>query len=263
MRSPIPASPANVSAARADASPSRAISTSPRVISAAFALSPSPSPSTPPAASAITFFAAAQSSTPTMSGLTYTRKTAELIACWSWPARNPSSLAITAAVGRPSAISSAMFGPERTATDRPRTRVERRSPVAGSSPFVRLSTGASPGSDATTSANDGSAPRRRSRRRRAGTSSSVTASARRARSTLVQVAGVAARLRDRRAPARRVAGEHDVVAAVEQDARERRSPRARADDEEPHVRTSSRSRSTRARRRARSARAARSRPSKP
>ena len=76
----------------------------------------------------------------------------ELIACCSCPASEPSSLAITAAVGRPAAISSAMFGPERTATGRPRTRVESRSPVAGSRPFVEAEHGASPGSAATTSA---------------------------------------------------------------------------------------------------------------
>ena len=39
-------------------------------------------------------------------------------------------------------ISSAMFGPESTATGRFPTSVERRAPVAGSRPFVRLSTGA-------------------------------------------------------------------------------------------------------------------------
>jgi len=55
-----------------------------------------------------------------------------------------SSEAITAAPGRPVATSSAMFGPESTATERPSTRVERRVPVAGSSPFVRISTGAVP-----------------------------------------------------------------------------------------------------------------------
>ena len=65
----MPASPENVSGCAPNASPSRAISTSPRVISAALALSPSPSPSTPPAASAITFFAAPQSSTPTTIGV--------------------------------------------------------------------------------------------------------------------------------------------------------------------------------------------------
>ena len=45
-----------------------------------------------------------------------------------------------------------MFGPESTATERPRTHVESRSPVRGSSPFVRLSTGAVPGRPAATSA---------------------------------------------------------------------------------------------------------------
>jgi hypothetical protein len=45
-----------------------------------------------------------------------------------------------------------MFGPERTATGRPCTRVDSRSPVAGSRPFTRLSTGESPGNAAATSA---------------------------------------------------------------------------------------------------------------
>src|SRR5438105_1285156 len=40
-----------------------------------------------------------------------------------------------------------MFGPDRTATGRPRTSVERRRPLGGSRPFVRLSTGAVPGSE--------------------------------------------------------------------------------------------------------------------
>src|SRR4029079_10744948 len=44
-----------------------------------------------------------------------------------------------------------MFGPESTATGLSTTSVERRSPVAGSSPFVSDSTGASPGSALTTS----------------------------------------------------------------------------------------------------------------
>ena len=70
MRSPMPASPANVSGFAPAASANRAISARPRATSAAFALSPSPRPSAPPAASAITFFAAAHSSTPTTSSLT-------------------------------------------------------------------------------------------------------------------------------------------------------------------------------------------------
>ena len=46
-----------------------------------------------------------------------------------------------------------MFGPESTATGRPRTSVESRSPVSGSRPLVRPSTGASPGSASTTERN--------------------------------------------------------------------------------------------------------------
>ena len=65
----MPARPKNVSGSAPAASPSRAISASPRVISAAFALSPTSRPSHAPAASAITFFAAAHSSTPIRSSL--------------------------------------------------------------------------------------------------------------------------------------------------------------------------------------------------
>ena len=70
MRSPMPARPANVSTRAPAASPSLAISATPRVMTPAFALSPRPRPSTPPAASAMTFFAAPQNSTPTMSVFT-------------------------------------------------------------------------------------------------------------------------------------------------------------------------------------------------
>jgi len=55
---PIPASPANVSACAPKATPSRVISTSPRVSSAALALFPARMPSNIPAAIAITFFSA-------------------------------------------------------------------------------------------------------------------------------------------------------------------------------------------------------------
>ncbi len=74
----------------------------------------------------------------------------ELIAFWSSSDRLWSSLEITAAAGRPATISSAMFGPESTATGRPRTSVESRSPVEGSSPFVSERIGDSPGSAPTT-----------------------------------------------------------------------------------------------------------------
>ena len=59
---------------------------------------------------------------------------------------------MTVAAGSPAAISSAKFGPERHATGRFSTSVERRCEVCGSRPFVRLSTGQSPGSARTTSA---------------------------------------------------------------------------------------------------------------
>jgi hypothetical protein len=88
-----------------------------------------------------------------MSSFTYTRNVSELIARWSSSESWWSSLAITAAAGSSRAISSAMFGPESTATGRPCTRVESRSPVAGWRPFVSESTGASPGSAETTEPN--------------------------------------------------------------------------------------------------------------
>jgi drug/metabolite transporter (DMT)-like permease len=69
IRSPTPASPANVSGCAPAATPSRVISARPRVMIPAFAESPRPSPSTIPAASATTFFNAPASSTPTRSGL--------------------------------------------------------------------------------------------------------------------------------------------------------------------------------------------------
>ena len=65
----MPASPAKVSGSAPMATPSRVISASPRVISAARGLLPSPSPSRIPAAMAITFLSAPPSSTPTTSSL--------------------------------------------------------------------------------------------------------------------------------------------------------------------------------------------------
>ena len=66
-RSPSPASPASVSRCAPAAQASREISASPRVMSPASALWPSPSPSTSPAAMAMTFFSAPPISTPTTS----------------------------------------------------------------------------------------------------------------------------------------------------------------------------------------------------
>ena len=76
-----------------------------------------------------------------------------MIASWSWTESALSSPAITAAAGSPREISSAMFGPESTATGRSSTSVESRLPVAGSRPFVRLRIGHVPGSAATVSPN--------------------------------------------------------------------------------------------------------------
>src|SRR6266516_2652848 len=67
IRSPIPARPANVAGSAPSATPSRVISASPRVISAARVLCPRPSPSRIPAARAITFLSAPPSSTPSTS----------------------------------------------------------------------------------------------------------------------------------------------------------------------------------------------------
>src|SRR5437870_274417 len=66
-RSPKPASPARVADIAPSATASRVISASPRVMSAARAFSPRPSPSTRPVAIAITFFSAPPVSTPTTS----------------------------------------------------------------------------------------------------------------------------------------------------------------------------------------------------
>ena len=149
----MPARPAKVSGRAPAASASRLISARPRATSAAFALSPSRRPSAPPAASAITFFAAAQSSTPDHVVAHVDAKDRRVRRHLERTASSRSSLATTAAAGSPRTISSAMFGPESTATGRPRTSVESRSPVAGSRPFERLSTGAVPGSPETTSPN--------------------------------------------------------------------------------------------------------------
>ena len=67
-RSPIPARPAKVIGLPPSATPSRASSASPRVMSAARVLSPKPSPAAAPTASAMTFFSAPAISQPTTSG---------------------------------------------------------------------------------------------------------------------------------------------------------------------------------------------------
>src|SRR5207249_3296247 len=85
MRSPIPASPANVAGSAPNATPNRVISASPRVIRAARVLWPIPSPSRMPAARAMTFLSAPASSTPSTSVAEYTLKNpVENTCCTRW-----------------------------------------------------------------------------------------------------------------------------------------------------------------------------------
>ena len=111
------------------ASPSRAISASPRVTIPAFALSPSPSPSTPPAASAITFFDAARARPRRGPRSRRRGRSASSSRPGAVRRARTSSLAITAAAGRPWPISSAKFGP---GEDGDRAIAEKRGePVPG------------------------------------------------------------------------------------------------------------------------------------
>jgi hypothetical protein len=68
-RSPSPASPAKVSGSAPSATPRRAVSASPRVMSEARVLSPNPIPAATPQASAMTFLPAPPSSQPITSVL--------------------------------------------------------------------------------------------------------------------------------------------------------------------------------------------------
>ncbi len=112
---------------------------------------------------------------------------------------------MTAAAGCPSAISCAMFGPERIENVRPLTRDESRPPVSGSSPLVRLRSGAVPGRDSTTSPNE-----------RLGTAATMTSAPSKLSSLRSRPANV------------------DVVAAGAEQPAEDGSPRPLADDDEPH-----------------------------
>src|SRR5213593_4112626 len=115
MRSPIPASPANVAGSAPSATPNRVISASPRVIRAARVLWPMPSPSRMPAARAMTFLSAPASSTPSTSVAEYTRKNpVEKTCCTCW-ATGCSRAAATTAVGWRAYTSRANDGPDSTA----------------------------------------------------------------------------------------------------------------------------------------------------
>ncbi len=118
-----------------------------------------------------------------------------------------------------------------TATGRPRTSVESRSPLSGSRPLVRLSSGAEPGS---------ALDDRPERAAREGDDDQVGLlerglgeSGRRdvGEIDLGQVARVAAGLANRRRVLAALRGERDRDAAVGEQPREPRSPRAAADDD--------------------------------
>jgi hypothetical protein len=119
-----------------------------------------------------------------------------------------------------------MFGPERTATGRPRTRFESRSPVSGSSPFVRLS------DLREGTARDGEHDHVRVGGRCFIDRRRLDPAQVRAR----QIARVATRLVDRSHLVRVAARERDLVSPFTQQTGERRSPRTTADDNDFHER---------------------------
>ena len=106
----------NVSPFPPSLTPRRAISTRPLVISAAFVLSPNPSPSLIPAASAITFLSAAPVSIPIVSLFVYSLKVSFINSSCIIFAVSISSLDTTQAVGIPLPTSSAWLGPTRVQT---------------------------------------------------------------------------------------------------------------------------------------------------
>src|SRR5437899_2181639 len=116
MRSPTPAMPRNVSGFAPRVTPSRVISASPRVMSAARAFGPNSRPSQAPVATAITFLKAPPICTPTGSALAYVRKVGAWSRGWSARAAWRSRAASTTSVGRPRATSRAKLGPDRKTT---------------------------------------------------------------------------------------------------------------------------------------------------
>ena len=111
--SPIPANPLNVIGIQPIAPPSMDNSERPRVIRAAFALSPYPRPDEIPDARATIFFSAPHSSIPWISIFVYTRIVDEVKDFCTRSAIEISSQAATMVVGRSAATSSACVGPER------------------------------------------------------------------------------------------------------------------------------------------------------
>ncbi len=130
-----------VSARPPSAVPRRVSSASPRVMSAARAFDPNPSPSEMPAAMAITFLIAPPSCTPATSVLVYTR----IRSLRSQPAMRSATAGVVeatvSAVGRCSATSRANVGPETTPDARnpgssSATTSDNSLPLPGSRPLV-------------------------------------------------------------------------------------------------------------------------------
>ena len=144
-----------------------------------------------------------------------------------------------------------------------RTSVDSRSPVAGSSPFVRLRRGASPASSETTSPKTRLGTATTTSSASANGASAIGAATTPAEVRCLRVARVPTGRVDRVRLRRVARGDRHLVPVVAQQARERRTPRARADDDyvQDLVTRTSRSRWRPEHPRARSARAARSRPS--
>ncbi len=226
------------------------------MISAAFPLSPSPRPSTPPAASPITFLAAAQSSTPVRSGLTYTRKHGRVDRVLELDGER---LVLARDHRRARQPFGDLLGHVRTREHRDRPVAhERGEPRAARrvEPLrqrERRAAGRQGGRDLREGA-AGNGERRRGRHRRARRAPPT----RRAGRPTVMRRGFRPLSAIAAACAGVAAGDRHLVPAVGQEPREHRSPRAAADDRRCACpRSVSRSRSRREPPRARTARAAR------
>ena len=133
--------------------------------------------------------------------------------------------------GRSRRRCSARRGPRQ---DDPRTSVERRAPVLGSRPFVRLTIGAVPGSEGTTSAKTLLGTATTTTSASAIGASAIVAAATPRRSTPRAYRGLRPVACDHRDLLRVARSKRHVVAVVAEQARERRAPRARADDDGLH-----------------------------
>ena len=200
------------------------------------ALSPSPRPSAPPAASAITFFAAAQSSTPTTSSLTYTRKQGRVDRVLEL-GRQHRVLARDHRGGRQPLRDLLRDVRPREHGDRP-IEHERGEALArrGVEALRQREHGRAPrqrGRDgAERRARDGQDDELRSGERSVGDRRRVDAG----EIGAGEVAGVAVRRLDRPCLLGVAAGERHLVAALGEDAGEGRPPRPSADDDRPHER---------------------------